>query len=324
MLKKQIYNKQSGMTAIMLAMFLAIVISLLAVGFATLVRKDQAETLDKTLSYQAQYAAESGVNRITSYIDTTASPLTRSDCNDAVDASIPPKEFTVGQAQVTCAVWAKDIMEPIVLEPDQQNSKFASFKLGPTGNKKISISWKSPSYGDRSANCALPDLSDSNKVVLGVTIAPVSNYGGSKRFYLVPSDNAGCGSQNFSDNSGSVFNAKVTGGTVASSEIDFANFGDYVINVNLINGSGAKKVTIDKANNGTIFTNTSQYKIDVNAKAQDITKRVVVYYNPSGTPGKPYVVNIPSGGTICKDYRVDGTQGTSVSGGDACSNPPTP
>ena len=67
------------------------------------------------------------------------------------------------------------------------------------------------------------------------------------------------------------------------------------------------KVTIDKANTGTTtFTNTSQYKIDVNAKAQDITKRVVVYYNPAGTPGKPYVVNIQDGGTICKDYKTNG------------------
>ncbi len=296
---------QQGISAIMLAMFISIVMSLLAVGFATLVRKDQSATLDKTLSYQAQYAAEAGVNRVTSYIDSTVNPGIRANCTDVQPVSVP-SAFKIGQADVTCAVWTKNILGPVVLSPSQQESKFASFKLGSGGNYKINISWESGSYGNRASDCSLPSLGDSTKIVLGVSIAPAGDYSGLKRFYLVPSQASGCGSQKFTDNSGSVFNAKVNG-TMASIDIHGFSAGDYVINVNPINGSGSKKVTIDKANTGTTtFTNTSQYKIDVNAKAQDITKRVVVYYNPAGTPGKPYVVNIQDGGTICKDYQVNG------------------
>lgn len=328
--KKQIQSEQSGMTAIMLAMFLAIVISLLAVGFATLVRKDQAETLDKTLSYQAQYAAESGVNRITSYLDNSVSPATRESCGGALsnpsDTDAPNSSFDVGQAQVTCAVWESGI-DDIVLEPTTNDPKFASFK----GVDAINISWFSEGhYGNPGSK--IPDNLDLDKPILAVSISPKNNFSdvNTKRFYIVPS-NSECGdgadskTYSYSSNKGDVFCAKVTASDNANITISELDDGvEYYINVNPINGSGSKKVTINGTTPGA-FKNTSQYKIDVNAKAQDITKRVVVYYNPSGTPGKPYVVNIPSGGTICKDYKVDGTQGTSVSGGGAANCPnPTP
>ena len=61
---RQILKNQSGMASIMFAIFMAIVLCLLAVGFATLVRNDQRQTLDKTLSNQATYAAESAINKI--------------------------------------------------------------------------------------------------------------------------------------------------------------------------------------------------------------------------------------------------------------------
>ena len=54
---------QKGMSSILFAMVFIIILSLIGVGFATLVRKDQRETLDKTLSFQAQYAAETAINR---------------------------------------------------------------------------------------------------------------------------------------------------------------------------------------------------------------------------------------------------------------------
>lgn len=53
---------ERGFAAIVIALVLVIVLSLITVGFAQLMRREQRSALDKQLSSQAYYAAESGVN----------------------------------------------------------------------------------------------------------------------------------------------------------------------------------------------------------------------------------------------------------------------
>ena len=97
-------QNQSGATAIMFAMFFIIVISLITIGFATLARRDQRSTLDKTISYQAQYATESIVNLLQQ--KAKAGGLTTKDAClneiDRVNTGIPNK---IGAVDVTCVGW---------------------------------------------------------------------------------------------------------------------------------------------------------------------------------------------------------------------------
>lgn len=62
--KKQptLLRSEQGMVAIVTTMVLMVVISLIVLGFATISRRNQRESLDRQLSTQAFYAAESGVN----------------------------------------------------------------------------------------------------------------------------------------------------------------------------------------------------------------------------------------------------------------------
>lgn len=55
-------NRQAGMVAIMVTLILMIVISLIVLGFAQISRRNQRQALDRQLSTQAFYAAETGVN----------------------------------------------------------------------------------------------------------------------------------------------------------------------------------------------------------------------------------------------------------------------
>lgn len=55
-------DNQEGFAAIVIAVVLVLVLSLITVGFAQLMRTEQRSALDKKLSSQAYYAAESGVN----------------------------------------------------------------------------------------------------------------------------------------------------------------------------------------------------------------------------------------------------------------------
>jgi Tfp pilus assembly protein PilV len=54
-------KNQSGMASILITMITMVVISLIVLGFATISRREQGNTLDQQLSTQAFYAAESGV-----------------------------------------------------------------------------------------------------------------------------------------------------------------------------------------------------------------------------------------------------------------------
>jgi hypothetical protein len=71
------------MVSILTTMILMIVISLIVLGFAQLSRRNQREALDRRLSTQAFYAAESGVNDVTNIIkNAVASGSTIPEKND--------------------------------------------------------------------------------------------------------------------------------------------------------------------------------------------------------------------------------------------------
>lgn len=57
-------ERQAGMVAIMVTLILMIVISLIVLGFAQISRRNQRQALDRQLSTQAFYAAETGVNDV--------------------------------------------------------------------------------------------------------------------------------------------------------------------------------------------------------------------------------------------------------------------
>lgn len=62
MIRKQLYRDQQGLVSILVTMIFLIVISLIVVGFAQIARREQRQALDRQLSAQAFYAAESGIN----------------------------------------------------------------------------------------------------------------------------------------------------------------------------------------------------------------------------------------------------------------------
>jgi Flp pilus assembly protein TadG len=60
--KPKLRYSEQGMIAIMTTMVLMVVISLIVLGFAQVSRRNQRESIDRQLSTQAFYAAETGVN----------------------------------------------------------------------------------------------------------------------------------------------------------------------------------------------------------------------------------------------------------------------
>src|SRR5581483_12189470 len=61
-------TSQSGMASFLIVMIMMVVITLIILGFSQVTRRNEREALDRELSSQAFYAAESGVNVTTSKI----------------------------------------------------------------------------------------------------------------------------------------------------------------------------------------------------------------------------------------------------------------
>lgn len=73
-------EKQQGFTAIFTVLIVMAVLSLVALGFTNIVNEAQLRTLDDQLSVQALYAAETGVNRAQTLLNTDALAANKTDC----------------------------------------------------------------------------------------------------------------------------------------------------------------------------------------------------------------------------------------------------
>ena len=56
------HNEETGLVAIVVSMLIMIIMSLTVFGFTKIMQREQRQAVDKQLSTQAFYAAESGIN----------------------------------------------------------------------------------------------------------------------------------------------------------------------------------------------------------------------------------------------------------------------
>jgi len=79
--------EQQGFASIVIALIMVLVLSLTTVGFAQLMRREERSALDKQLSNQAYYAAETGVNDATQALNSGFT-LTKSQCEPYTTAQL--------------------------------------------------------------------------------------------------------------------------------------------------------------------------------------------------------------------------------------------
>jgi hypothetical protein len=87
-------KKEDGFAAILVAMIMLVILSLLTVGFAELMRSEQESATNKHLSSQAFYAAEAGINDATRAINAGYDKIKR-ECKplESDDPAVDGDEF---------------------------------------------------------------------------------------------------------------------------------------------------------------------------------------------------------------------------------------
>lgn len=321
---------QRGMTAIMFALIFGAILTMLAIGFSFLVRNDQRQTLDRNLSFQARYAAESGINKTVDKI--------RSDQNDGTK---PETKTTCDQydleegLKITCVKWDTSID---YIQKDSLGSEPYVVSLKPeaaTTFKKLSVVWRSETASSdhydslfNDPSDPLPDIDNTKPPVIRVAIMKktATGYDDFKQFYIVPA-----GSQ-INNSISSTLDGGLMGAAcvdkVCTIDIDDFDLGygtgdGSIISVAAIGLlADSIKFSVYDGSGDLVRLEEAQIIIDSNAMAEDVTQRVEarIPYYPDETWNPGFAVAAKE---ICKDIKIDGTNNdTAVSNpaDSACPN----
>lgn len=305
---------QAGMSSILFAMVFVIILSLLAVGFATLVRTDQQQVLDKTLSYQAQYAAESAINRKGAElvaINATGAVPADSAAGCGTTLNLNDASFST-EAEVTCITW-KSTADTIVKDGLGTDPYISKLKTAAGGSSRITITWKSVNAGTTSgytgSPTSLPTV-DSNLIPIMRIAVAQSNLSGLQRMYFVPANgNAGAAGD------GEVIATDCDAAGECSVSFNYNTDGSWL---SMMVYGGLANVTVKASSIATgaaLPLVGTQAIIDANARAQEVTKRVQARISLVPQTWNPGFALSTNG--ACKDFKVDGAQDESASGAAA-------
>jgi Tfp pilus assembly protein PilX len=315
---RQILKNQSGMASIMFAIFMAIVLCLLATGFAVLVRNDQRQTLDKTLSNQATYAAESAINYIQDLYHNASPPGDNNTCT-SVDLASPFKVInkgisdaltasgSVGDITITCLTWSSNLSYLYYQKIDSQP---VVVPIVPASGRvqSITIQW-SPEPGNlntgTTSDLTQLTLGSSNLPTLRIAAASNSDISGTKVIFINPST---VNSASFDSTSGNIGNGKCNSMpckvTLYNLPGELWNSG--LLSITSLNGSSINvKIT---ANNGAVNLIDAQAQVDATAKSQDVIKRLVANISLTPTTWQPDFA--ASADYLCKNYALNGSNNT--------------
>jgi hypothetical protein len=329
---------EDGFAAMVIAIALVLVLSLITVGFAELMRHEERSALDKQLSSQAYYAAESGINAATKAINNGFAGG-KSDC--APDSSVPDL------ADNTVKFAAPDNRNPtdatypcLLINPAPPNlfypiattlSRTAEFTAidstdQPAGVTSIKISWQdSGSNTSRAPDC------NNLRTTTDWT------YIGMLRAQLIPIASGSLDRASLTNNAFTAFLCP-NSGSLANNTVNYVtnigpNNAGVIMNGNC-NASGQCSVIIAgfPANQATFFLNLrsiysattvtvtaysgstvlrlkgAQTLVDSTGKAQDVLRRIQVRVASKNG------FDIPDGthADICKAFDLDPAATTST------------
>jgi len=351
---KNMHKDQKGSSAIMFTMFFIIVISLITVGFATLARRDERASLDKTLSGQARYVAETGVNSVKDYIDKVGTPESNeTNCEPTGITGYSKPSFTDG-LNIKCIKW--DLTPKKATFTKSPYDSYSFNQKNHTGFTKLTWSTDGATNAYVNLTEKMPTIASNHKSIIKVvTVNKGDIYAIPSRvqvFYLVPT--TGSGSNDVSlgcpghgcygataplieGANGKVFNIPCTdtecvvnnidGYPIPSNGGDPSNpYGDRLFYFMPINADENIQTTItyqSMSGGQAQELEGIQAEVDVNVIAQDQSKRVVAYITKDHTDTwQPWFAALTD--SLCKDIKVDGTNNRGIQNTDPGPTPPVP
>lgn len=330
---KMIRYNQSGMASIMITMITMIVVSLIVLGFATISRREQGNTLDQQLSTQAFYAAESGVEDARSIIMNdirTNNPiLPRTNCTENTGGATYPtdNEMVLDKSHgvaYTCLLVNPDLTNAVYNGVSDQPMVIPINAKQPITS--LVITW-SPTNNPNPSRAMCP--TSTNKSFSPAGAGQWTCDYGLLRMDLVPTQGAltragldsstlssfleplkAGGSANVSY-SGSLGTANITGvicGNGAGAQCKITITGMAAsddMSLRLSSYYRDSNITISAYHGFTQLTTSGQVAVDVTGDAAGVLRRIQVRIPTNETSNLVPNFAIQSNYAVCKRYEVD-------------------
>jgi hypothetical protein len=333
----RLHRNQTGLASIVIAIIISLILSTIVIGFARTIRREQRRSLDRQLSSQAFYAAETGINDARKAIKAASDAGTtlpaKTDCTTPAIAGINYTVDAANNVSYSC----------LLIDPNPTDLQFDStkeptvFPIEPSDGSDIgsvTFEWadKDGATGDR-PNPGPQDFPTtaawgSTIGVLRVELTPVPPSGsvtpidrntlisGSQTFFLYPRHNTGSATGAFS---GSAENGKIFDGA--------CNVGICRITITGVPGKRVyarvtsiyRDSTLKPTLGGRGFKN-AQIMVDSTGKANDVLRRIQVRVPIKSAP-KPADI-LTSINTLCKRFVVLPTSVTADDPDPACDPNP--
>jgi hypothetical protein len=321
-------TSQLGMVSIMVTMLMMIVISLIVLGFAQVSRREQTEALDRQLSTQAFFAAESGVNDARSVIKqklADGQPIPEKDTCDTTttttnypfDPSIDPNNkvsytcllVTTKLNNVTGTIAANG--DPIVLPIEPSSGSLSSFRVNwtpesPTTTAAItggctSVAGTFKTSGVAGAwNCPFGVL--RLDIVPTDVLARANLMAGQHTMFLYPTSANGVGTQDYATSNGAVPTMNCTAAAGCNILINnVTGNGKFAIKASAIYKGGTFTIAAQDGGPDLELMN-AQVSIDVTGRARDVLRRIQVRLPLTNATGIADTA-LTSGSAICKHFQ---------------------
>ena len=323
-------KNQAGMISIMVTMIMMLVISLIVLGFAQISRREQRQSLDRQLSSQAFFAAESGVNDARKVITTAVAngiPIVeKTECSTkATDVNYPfNPEISPGVSYPCLLVTSK--LNNIHISPLTAGGDSVVVPLVPDSKpiETLHINWTTlttptPDISSCEGNVKSKDTFPANagnawKCPYGVLrmdmvptddLSRAATVAGQKTIFLYPTKGGGGASVRYVDSNGAVtgMKCKTSGCDFDISMMTASGSRTYALRLSAIYVTGTVDITAKDASGANLKLSNAQAEIDVTGKAQDVLRRIQVRLALTPSNNAPDY-SIESGSSICKRFSI--------------------
>ena len=321
--------KQAGFVSIIVAAILMVLLSLVTIGFSQIMQREQRQALDRQLSSQAFYAAETGVNDVYNAIASGATiPEEKTDCDVVADWNsgiIDPEEPGVAYTCLKYDQTPTDLVftdsittegsKIFPIQPEEAGANVATTTFAWNGTQGSTVVNSNACSGD------LPPAFAAGSVpMLRMDIIPVPTSGAISRdglinstanLYLNPVNNS-CGASSIDFSS---YNGANTASVVdvdcrtngCSLEITGMSASDrYYIRVRSVYtnvGTLTVNATSTSVTPGTFEFKNAQTVVDATGKANDVLRRIEVRLSNAPDYRVPEAVIEASDG-VCKLIQI--------------------
>jgi hypothetical protein len=318
--RKNLAENESGFASIVIALVLILVLSLLTVSFAKLARREQQNALNKSLSLQAYYAAESGINDIYNKIksNTITDTTSNVNTNTCLDPSLLENGGVVnGSTDVSysCALVHLKLPALVFGSVGADTDHSITFTPDTDLGQGLAVSWGSTTSKSLApANAGfLPATGGASNwnypAVLQVSIVPLSSVDRTSlttkmyTAYLYPSSGGGSTVYAVPEGQVPVVAGNCSGSGDYPCSVKFMGLAQqpYLIHIHTFYDESNISIGGKSSIGSTVNFTDGQALIDVTGKAKNVLKRIQVHVPYHQTATVPPAIE---GQNICKQFST--------------------